>query len=259
MTITVNAPAPVMAQPVVLGGIGPTGPSGGPTGTTGPTGATGFTGPLGTGPTGATGASPTGPTGPKNPTGPTGYTGPPGNSVVGPTGATGFSGPAGATGGTGPTGAQTGPTGPSGGPTGPTGVTGATGATGVAGDGVKGIEFVIDGNGSVISVSTKGYLEIPFNCTINQATLLADQGGAIVVDVWKCTYAQFDAGGTHPVVGDSITASAPPTIPATGTKAQDATLVGWTTSITAGSLLGFHVNSCTTITRVTLSLKVTKT
>ncbi len=86
MPIEVNAPAPVMAMPVVVAGgfTGPTGPSPGSTGPTGPTGN--YTGPTGytgyTGPSGVTGAagSLTGPTGN------TGFTGPPGNSVTGPTG-----------------------------------------------------------------------------------------------------------------------------------------------------------------------------
>ena len=83
-------------------------------------------------------------------------------------------------------------------------------------------------------------------------TALADQTGSIVVDIWKDTYANFP-----PTDADSITASAPPTI-STATKAQDATLTGWTTSIAAGDILRFNVDSVTSIQRVTLSLKVTK-
>lgn len=280
MTTVVQGPSPVFTRPIVIV-VGPTGPSGSPTGATGPTGPTGFTG--NTGAQGNTGSiGPSGVTGRTGPTGVTGNTGPVGSSVTGPTGPQGpltgptgpiGTGPTGATGpltgptgpfGTGPTGATgvTGNTGPNGGPTGPTGSTGATsptGPTGVAGDGIKGVEFVIDGSGAVITTGIKGYIEIPFGATINRVTLLADQGGAIVVDIYKCTYAQFDAGATHPVSGDKITASAPPTIPATGTKAQDAVLSGWTTAITAGDILAFNVNSCTTIQRVTLSLKITKT
>lgn len=120
------------------------------------------------------------------------------------------------------------------------------------------IAFVIDGAGAAISTGLKGYLEIPFACTINQVTLLADRSGSIVVDIFKCTYSQFDASSTHPVSGDKITASAPPTISST-TKSQDATLTGWTTSLSAGDILAFNVNSATTVQRVTLSLKVTKT
>lgn len=119
------------------------------------------------------------------------------------------------------------------------------------------IVVVIDGGGSVITTGVKGYLAVPFDGTITQATQLADQSGSIVVNVWKCTYAQFDAGSTHPLVGDKITASAPPTI-STATKSQDSTLTGWTTTFAAGDVFAFNVDSVTTIQRVTLSLKFTK-
>lgn len=119
------------------------------------------------------------------------------------------------------------------------------------------IGITIDGGGSAITTGVKGYILVPYACTINSVTLLADQSGSSVVDIWKCTYTQFDAGSTHPVAGDKITASAPPTI-SSATKAQDTTLTGWTTSISANDVLAFNVNSDTTITRVTLVLKVTK-
>jgi len=85
------------------------------------------------------------------------------------------------------------------------------------------------------------------------ATLLADQTGSIVIDIWKDTYANFP-----PTDGDSITASAPPTI-TTALKSQDSTLTGWTTTIAANSILRINVDSCTTITRATLFLNVTRT
>lgn len=115
------------------------------------------------------------------------------------------------------------------------------------------ISFVIDGGGSAITTGIKGDLEIPFGCTINRVTTLADQSGSIVVDIWKDTYANYP-----PTVADTITASAKPTL-STATKAQDATLTGWTTSITAGDTIRFNVDSITTCTRVLISLKVTKT
>ena len=114
------------------------------------------------------------------------------------------------------------------------------------------IAFIIDGGGSAITTGEKGHLEIPFACTILRVTTLADQSGSIVVDIWKDTYANFP-----PTDADSITASAPPTI-SSAQKAQDSTLTGWTKSITAGDILAFNVDSCTTITRVTISLKVAK-
>ena len=115
------------------------------------------------------------------------------------------------------------------------------------------ITFIIDGGGSEITTGEKGHLEIPFACTIQQVTMLADQSGSIVVDIWKDTYANFP-----PTVADSITAAAKPTISA-AQKFQDSTLTGWTTSTAAGEILAFNVDSVATITRVTISLKVVKT
>ncbi len=120
---------------------------------------------------------------------------------------------------------------------------------------ITSIEVVIDGGGSTITTGVKLDVEVPFACTINRVTMLADQSGSIVVDIAKDTYANYPptfGGG-----GDSITASAKPTI-TTATKSQDSTLTGWTTSISAGDTLRFNVDSATTIQRVTVSLKVTR-
>jgi Collagen triple helix repeat (20 copies) len=202
----------------------------------------------GTGPSGTQGiAGPQGQTGPPGPQGPSGPSGP-----LGPTGPVGPQGVPGSAGPTGPAGA--GPPGPAG-PTGPGGSAGPPGPTGPAGaDGFTEscINFIVDGGGAVITPGVKGYVEIPYACTINRWTLLPDQSGSIIVDVWKDTYANFP-----PVVGDVITASAKPTISA-ATKAQSSTLTGWTTALAAGDILAFNVNSATSITRCTLSLKVTK-
>jgi len=114
------------------------------------------------------------------------------------------------------------------------------------------VTFIIDNAGTAITTGEKGHLEIPFACTILQATMLADQSGSIVVDIWKDSYANYP-----PTDADSITASAPPTISA-AVKSQDATLSGWTTAVSAGDILAFNVDSCSTITRIVLSLKVKK-
>lgn len=114
------------------------------------------------------------------------------------------------------------------------------------------LNFVIDGGGSTITTGIKGDLVVDFNGTIVGATLLANQSGSIVVDIWKDTYANFP-----PVVGDSITASSKPTI-SSGIKSQDATLTGWTTSVTAGDILRFNVDSVATIQRATIALKVVR-
>jgi len=119
--------------------------------------------------------------------------------------------------------------------------------------GISALEFVIDGGGSAITTGIKGDLEIPFDCTILQATLLLDQSATFTLDIWKDTYANFP-----PTVADTITAAAKPGTTATN-KDQDSTLTGWTTSVTAGDIIRFNVDANDSATRATISLKVVKT
>lgn len=110
---------------------------------------------------------------------------------------------------------------------------------------------VIDGGGAVINTGQKGYILCPYSGTITSATLIADQSGSCVIDVWKAAYP------TIPTVSNSIVASDPPTL-SSSQKSQDTTLTGWTTSVSAGDVIGFNVNSASTITRVMLELGITK-
>jgi hypothetical protein len=114
--------------------------------------------------------------------------------------------------------------------------------------------FIIDGGGSAITTGVKGDVgPFDYNFTIAANTLLADQSGSIVVNIWVDTYANYP-----PTVADKITGSAPPTI-SSSTKSQDTTLTGWTTSVTSGQTMRFNVDSVTSIERVTLALKYTRT
>ncbi len=115
------------------------------------------------------------------------------------------------------------------------------------------ITFIIDGGGAEIATGLHGDLEIPFPCTINRVTMIADQSGSIIVDIWKQAYADYP-----PEDAQSITSSSPPTISGAD-KSQDSTLSGWTTTTAAGDTLRFNVDSVTSIERVTTSLKVIKT
>ena len=129
----------------------------------------------------------------------------------------------------------------------------ANGGTGITNNpNVIGIEFVIDGGGAAITTGIKGYLEVPFACTVNTWTLLADTSGSITVDVYSDTYANYGTNtsmvgaGTKPVISSA-------------TKAQSAPSSWTTTSIAAGNIVGFNVTAAPTVTRVTISLKVTRT
>jgi hypothetical protein len=110
---------------------------------------------------------------------------------------------------------------------------------------VSTLGITIDGGGEAITTGTKGYAVVPFSCTIQSWSVVADQSGSIVLDVWKHT--------AVPTNSNTITASAKPTLSAAQLAvAQAAT--GWTTAVSANDVLGFEVESATTVTRATLTI-----
>lgn len=115
------------------------------------------------------------------------------------------------------------------------------------------IQFIIDGGGSAITTGVKGDVMIPFNCTVLGWDIVADTSGSIVVDVWKDTYTNFP-----PTVADTIAGSEKPTL-SSATKNQDTSLSSWTTSLTRNDWIRFNVDSATTVTRVTVALRVKRT
>jgi hypothetical protein len=123
----------------------------------------------------------------------------------------------------------------------PSGVAGSTEAVGI----------VIDGGGSTPATGSKGYTQVPYNCTITGWTMLADVSGSAQITVKKSTYAGFPTTS-------SIVAAAPPALSSVQ-KASNVLLPGWTTTITAGDVLEFNLDSATTVTRIFLELQVART
>lgn len=109
-----------------------------------------------------------------------------------------------------------------------------------------GVSF--DGMGSVITVNSQSTLTIPYNMVIQSWVLLSDVTGSTVIDIWKDTYANYP-----PTSGDSITASAKPTI-SSSNKNQSSTLTGWNTIVNSGDIIRFNVDSCTGMTRAQLTI-----
>ena len=120
--------------------------------------------------------------------------------------------------------------------------------------GVTAINYVIDGGGVAIGTGIKGDLEVPFACHVNRWTLLADQHGSIVVDIWRDSYANFPPTDADSMSGTTNMPAISGTIAAQGTN-----LSGWgTVGISAGDVLRYHVDSCTSIQKVTLALRANK-
>jgi len=154
----------------------------------------------------------------------------PSASATGPTGATG---PAGATGPTGTAGAS--------------GPTGATGPTSIIRTATWGIS---SGALTVPAIDVPVYM--PISGTITQASILTEGGtGSCVTDIWKVA-----VGSYPPTVSNSICGGNYPSI-TSGTTLVKTSLTGWTTAISAGDTLMFHLTSTSTFTFITLQLLIT--
>lgn len=103
--------------------------------------------------------------------------------------------------------------------------------------------ITVDGGGSTPSTGTKGYRYIEQNCTITGWHVQGDVSGSIVFDVKR--------GGT------SIAGTEKPTL-SSQTSNSDTALTTWTTSLTAGDIIEFVIDSASTLTRATLTVLVTK-
>ena len=113
-----------------------------------------------------------------------------------------------------------------------------------------GVNF--DGMGSVLSTGLKAYLVVPYKCTISSWYLIGDQSGSVVVDIWKSNWQSFP-----PLVANTITGTEKPTLTLQQTN-QLETLSSWTTSVSAGDVLCFNIDSAITIKKLLLVLKVEK-
>jgi hypothetical protein len=108
---------------------------------------------------------------------------------------------------------------------------------------------VVLGDGlAAIVAGTQIDIIMPAAMNVKSHTMVANESGSIVLDIWKCSYTQFD-NSTHPVVGDSITASAKPTI-SSAHKAQDTTLTGWAKGVVLYDVWRINVDNCTSIKRL---------
>lgn len=115
-----------------------------------------------------------------------------------------------------------------------------------------GFTVTFDGGGSTLVVGSKVYVFMPYAGTITKITLIADVSGSVVLDIWKDTYTNYP-----PTIADTITASAKPTL-SSAQKGQDSTLTGWTKTFSAQDTFVINVDSCSTITKLTLIVEATR-
>ena len=114
----------------------------------------------------------------------------------------------------------------------------------------RSIGIVLDGGGGVISTGIKSDLIMPYSMIINSWTLMADQTGSLIVDIWKTTAALYPPTASNTIVGSGLY----PSLSGTASISQSTNLTNWNTTINSGDIIRFNVISASAVTRATLSL-----
>jgi len=118
----------------------------------------------------------------------------------------------------------------------------------------SGIIFTADGQASpIVNTSPLGEIVVPFDCTITQVTLLADQSGTIDISIKKDDYATYGAFATTINAAGTVSLTA-------ADKNQITTFTGWTTTLNKGDILRFESNTAvTSIIRLSINIQVNRT
>lgn len=110
------------------------------------------------------------------------------------------------------------------------------------------VEFTADAGPALLTIPMSRFIEVPWHFTIARWTILGDVIGSAVFDVWNAPY-----GSYPPTVTNSIVGGNPPTLTA-AQSAQSSTLTGWSPAIPGGSILGYNLESVSSLHWATLSL-----
>jgi len=103
-----------------------------------------------------------------------------------------------------------------------------------------------------LASGAKGYVNIPYDCIITSYFLFGDVAGSILLDVQRVGYADFP-----PSIDDSICGSSRPKLES-AQNASDEALMGWSTQLRQGDVLGFEILTVSGLKTVDISLLVTR-
>lgn len=111
--------------------------------------------------------------------------------------------------------------------------------------------ITIDGGGVVFTTGGKGYVQIPYNCTISSWAMLGNLTGSATVDIQRCTYTAF------PAFFSMVGAGNLPTLAAA--QKNSAAPASWSSiTILASDVLQFSVSTVSALTRLNLQLNLVR-
>jgi hypothetical protein len=112
------------------------------------------------------------------------------------------------------------------------------------------IGAVFDGGGALPTVDTKSYVLCPNSGTLSKSSIFADITGSAQITVYR------NSSSSYPP-STSIVGSLPPSLSGQNFN-QYPSLTGWSTSVTAGDIFGFKLDSVTGCTRITVQIECIK-
>ncbi len=126
------------------------------------------------------------------------------------------------------------------------------------------IPFGLDGGGFTLKTGVQYDLVVPWNCNLTAAYIInqdrTDATDAIQIDLYRCTFAQYDSGAAHPVSGDSILTTGSKQIKITaGATNYTGSVTGISVSLTVGDILRIYVDSVVNVKTAYVRLAVTRT
>jgi len=108
---------------------------------------------------------------------------------------------------------------------------------------------IVDGGDAELTTGLKAHVHLTADCRILEATLMAAQAGSLKVDVWAAAWDSFP-----PADGDSICGGYELEI--SGGQNAVASVANWSPVLAADTVLAFNVDSCTTVQRATVHLRM---
>lgn len=106
--------------------------------------------------------------------------------------------------------------------------------------------ITIDGGGGVPTTGSKGFVVIPYACTITNWYIVGDAAGSAVVDLKRSGTSIVGGSGNKPTLSSA--------------QRANAAVASWTsTDVAANDEIEFNLDSATTVTRLNLIVEVTKT
>ena len=119
----------------------------------------------------------------------------------------------------------------------------------------------VDGSGGTVTVGLKGYIKVPYACTITGWTVIsttATPNQAIQFDIWRNAGALPTSAAANSLIGAGGTKPQLSAIPAGQQLRNSVNLNNWSTSLAAGDYLAFRVDSAAIVSWAILQINVTR-